>query len=59
MSQRLPSKLPVRQNGCVNEAEGEKYVSSVWRCVEGGDCVSRWMICGISASAVRWKRRGG
>lgn len=24
INQRLPSKLPVRQNGCVNEAEGVK-----------------------------------
>ena len=46
----LPSKLPVRQNGCVKEAEGVKYVSRVLRWVEGGDCVRRWMIWGISAS---------
>lgn len=50
MSQRLPSKEPVRQNGCVNEAEGVKYVSRVLRCVEGGDCVRRWITWAISAS---------
>ena len=27
-----------------------KYFSSVLRWVEGGDCVRRWMIWGISAS---------
>ena len=46
----LPSKLPVRQNGCVKEAEGVKYVSRVLRWVEGGDCVRRWITWGISAS---------
>ena len=49
----LPSKLPVRQNGCVKEAEGVKYFSMVLRWVEGGDCVRRWIIRGISAS-VAW-----
>ena len=49
----LPSKLPVRQNGCVKEAEGVKYFSMVLRWVEGGDCVRRWIIWGISAS-VAW-----
>ena len=48
----LPSKLPVRQNGCVKEAEGVKYFSMVLRWVEGGDCVRRWIIWGISASVV-------
>ena len=46
----LPSKLPVRQNGWVKEAEGVKYVSRVLRWVEGGDCVKRWITWGISAS---------
>lgn len=41
-------KLPVRQNGCVNEALGVKYSSTVSRWMDGGDCVSRWMIPGIS-----------
>ena len=49
----LPSKLPVRQNGCVKEAEGVKYFSMVLRWVEGGDCVKRWITWGISAS-VAW-----
>lgn len=60
MSHLLPSKLPVRQNGCVKDAEGVKYFSSVLRCVEGGDCVRRWMICGISASEFGgWGLAGG
>jgi hypothetical protein len=45
------SKLPVRQNGCVNEALGAKYVSIVSRCIEGGDCVSRWITPVISFAA--------
>ena len=48
----LPSKLPVRQKGCVKEAEGVKYVSRVLRWVEGGDCVRRWITWGISASVL-------
>ena len=48
----LPSKLPVRQSGCVNEAEGVKYFSMVLRWVEGGDCVRRWITWGISASVL-------
>lgn len=39
----------MRQNGCVKEAEGVKYVSRVLRWVEGGDCVRRWITWGISA----------
>ena len=35
----LPSKLPVRQKGCVNEALGVKYFSRVVRWVVGGDWV--------------------
>lgn len=46
----LPSKLPVRQNGCVKLALGRKYFSSVARWVEGGDWVRRWITCGISVS---------
>ena len=45
-----PSKLPVRQNGCVKLALGVKYFSKVARWVEGGDWVRRWMIWGISVS---------
>jgi hypothetical protein len=42
------AQLPVRQNGCVNEALGVKYVSIVSRCIDGGDCVRRWMTPEIS-----------
>lgn len=35
------SKLPVRQNGCVNDALGVKYVSIVSRCIKGGVSVRR------------------
>lgn len=42
------SKLPVRQNGCMNEALGVKYVSMVSRCTEGGDSVRRWITPAIS-----------
>lgn len=52
ISHRLPSKLPVRQNGCVKEAEGVKYFSRVWRWVEGGDCVRRRITWGISDSVL-------
>lgn len=48
-----PSKLPVRQKGCVNDALGVKYFSMVARWVEGGLCVSRWIIWGISVSGCR------
>lgn len=48
MSHRLPSKLPVRQQGCVNEAEGVKYFSIVARWVDGADWVNRRMTRGMS-----------
>ena len=38
-----PSKLPVRQKGCVKAASGVKYVSIALRCADGGVCVS-WRI---------------
>ena len=44
----LPSKLPVRQKGCVKLALGVKYLSMVARWREGGDCVRRWIMWGIS-----------
>ncbi len=50
ISHRLPSKLPVRQKGCVKEALGVKYFSIVARWVLGGDCVRAWMMWGISAT---------
>lgn len=55
----LPSKLPVRQKGCVKEAEGVKYVSRVLRWVEGGDCVRRWITWGISACGSSMTVEGG
>jgi hypothetical protein len=42
------AQLPVRQNGCVNEALRVKYVSIVSCCIDGGDCVRRWMTPEIS-----------
>ena len=32
-----PLKLPVRQKGCVKDAVGVKYFSTVARCFSGGD----------------------
>ena len=60
INQRLPSKLPVRQNGCVKDAEAVKYVSMVRRWTEGADCVRRWMTWEISVAMgegerVRWE----
>lgn len=48
ISHRLPSKLPVRQKGWVNEAEGVKYFSIVARWVDGVDWVNRRITRGIS-----------
>ena len=50
ISQRLRSKEPVRQKGCVKLAFGRKYFSRVARWVDGGDWVRRWTIWGISVS---------
>ena len=43
ISHLLPSNDPVRQMGCVKEAEVVKYFSRVARWVEGEDWVSRWI----------------
>lgn len=48
ISHLLPWNDPVRQNGCVKEADGVKYFSSVARWRDGGDCVRRWMTRRIS-----------
>lgn len=46
-------QLPVRHSGCVKDALAVKYVSIVWRCCDGGDCVRRWMMLGISLTGNR------
>ena len=46
-------QLPVRQKGCVNDALTVKYVSIVSRCIEGGDCVRRWMTPEISLTVAQ------
>ncbi len=43
MSSLEDAKLPVRHNGWVNAAFGVKYVSITSRCLDGGDCVSKWI----------------
>jgi len=63
MSQREPLKEPVRQKGCVKEAEGVKYFSMVARWIEGAVWTSERIMCGISAAegekGVSWMRVGG
>jgi hypothetical protein len=44
-------QLHVLQKGWVKDASGVKYVSIVSRWTEGGDCVRRWIIAGISLTA--------
>ena len=46
----LPSKLPIRQKGCTNAADGVKNRSIVLRCRDGGDWQSRWITVGISVT---------
>ena len=40
--------FPVRQNGWVNDASTLKYFSMVFRWVDGGDWVKRWITSAIS-----------
>jgi hypothetical protein len=53
ISHRELLQLPVRQKGCVKDALGVKYVSTVSRWIEGGDCVRRCIMPGISLT-VAW-----
>jgi hypothetical protein len=52
MSHREWIQLPVRQNGWIKDALGVKYVVIVSCWMEGGDCVRRWMIPGISLTVL-------